>query len=189
VAFYQPFNFNPYNVFQTPFQRYNLFSAGHYDITDHLTVYGRGMFSQNSVKSIVAPSGVFDTTLTIPVSNPFLTTAQRTFFCNNSIDLNPLPPVVDADGNVINANVTRPTAAQCTAAGAATDPNDPNFLTFDVGVRRRAVRKEVRASATSRHARGISVPVSAATSPTRSASMCSARAESPTASSRPQATG
>src|SRR4051794_24395643 len=49
VAFYQPFNFNPYNAFQTPFQRYNLFSAGHYDITDHLTVYGRGMFSQNSV--------------------------------------------------------------------------------------------------------------------------------------------
>src|SRR5438270_5729187 len=37
VPFYQGYNFNPYNVFQTPFKRYNLSSSPHYYITDHLT--------------------------------------------------------------------------------------------------------------------------------------------------------
>ena len=59
--FYSAFNFNPYNVFQTPFKRYNLFSAGHYDITDHLTVYARGMYNNTTVDTIIAPSGIFAT--------------------------------------------------------------------------------------------------------------------------------
>jgi outer membrane receptor protein involved in Fe transport len=110
-----PFNFNPYNVFQTPFTRYNLYSAGHYDIADHLTVYARGLFSQNSVKTIIAPSGSFATPFDIPLSNPFLSVAQEQVLC--------------ADLSL--------TAAQCTAAKTATGPNDPNYVVDNVGVRRR----------------------------------------------------
>jgi outer membrane receptor protein involved in Fe transport len=125
VPFYQSFNFNPYNVFQTPFQRYNMFGAAHYDITDHLTVYGRGLFSHNSVKTIIAPSGVFGSTVTVPVSNPFLTAAQRNFFCAN------------ADFNPALAGVQSLTAAQCTAATTATATSDPNYRQFIIGPRRR----------------------------------------------------
>jgi len=137
VPFFQPFNFNPFNVFQTPFQRYNLYSAGHYDISDHLTVYARGLFSQNTVKTIIAPSGDFGTTANIPLNNPFLTAAQETTLCN-FIDTNPLPPVFDpVTGALITKNFTPPTAAQCLAARTATGPNDPNFLALSAGIRRR----------------------------------------------------
>src|SRR3954451_6521875 len=106
--FYQPFNFNPYNVFQVPFKRYNLFTAAHYDITDHLTVYARGLFSNNTVNSIIAPSGVFANTVTVPVSNPFLSAAQRNYFCANAL--------FNLPGGGTQRGIT---PAQCTAAAAA----------------------------------------------------------------------
>ena len=115
VNFFQPFNFNPYNVFQVPFKRYNLFSAGRYDITDHLTVYGRGMYSNTTVDTIIAPSGVFAESVTVPLSNPFLTAQQRGVLCT--------------DLGV--------TAAQCTAAATATSPTDPSYLTDTFDLRRR----------------------------------------------------
>ena len=115
VPFYQPFNFNPYNVFQVPFKRYNMFGAAHYDISDHLTVYGRGMFSKNTVDTIIAPSGVFASTVTVPLSNPFLTAAQRQTLCTD----------------------LALSAAACTAAATAVVPTDPNYRTDTFGLRRR----------------------------------------------------
>jgi len=115
VPFYQSFNFNPYNVFQVPFKRYNLFSAGHYDITDHLTVYGRGMYNNNTIDTIIAPSGVFGSTVTVPLSNPFLSAAQRQTLCTD----------------------LALTAAQCTAAATATSTTDPNYRQDSFKLRRR----------------------------------------------------
>ena len=109
------YNFNPYNVFQVPFERYNVYAAGHYDVTDNIEVYARGMFSKHKVETIIAPSGVFGQLLTIPYSNPYLPTTTRNQFC--------------AANGV--------TQAQCDLAAAATDPNDPNFRTFTTTVGRR----------------------------------------------------
>ncbi|MFL6727036.1 MAG: TonB-dependent receptor domain-containing protein [Sphingomicrobium sp.] len=125
VPFYQGYNFNPYNVFQTPFKRYNLFSAAHYDITDHLTVYARGMYNNNTVDTIIAPSGIFSTNVVVPLSNPFLSAAQRTFLCNN------------ADFDPVTAGRQTLTAAQCTAAAAATTTTDPNFRSVTIQANRR----------------------------------------------------
>ena len=112
IPFYQGYNFNPYNVFQTPFRRYNLFSAAHYDITDHLTVYGRGMYNNNTVDTIIAPSGVFADTVTVNLNNPFLTASQRNTLC-------------------AQAGIS---AATCTAAGATTfGPTMPNPLAGQAG--------------------------------------------------------
>jgi outer membrane receptor protein involved in Fe transport len=123
--FYQAFNFNPYNVFQVPFKRYNMFGAAHYDITDHLTVYSRGLFSQNTVDTIIAPSGAFASAVTVPVSNPFLSAAQRDYFCAH------------ADFDPTTAGNQTLTPAQCAAAATATNPADPNYQQFTVGLRRR----------------------------------------------------
>jgi outer membrane receptor protein involved in Fe transport len=106
---YQPFNFNPYNVFQVPFKRYNLFSAGHYDITDHLTVYGRGMYNNNTIDTIIAPSGVFADTVTIGLNNPFLNAGERQTFCTDlaltaaqcTAAATANPTMLDASGNVV----------------------------------------------------------------------------------------
>ena len=123
--FYQPFNFNPFNVFQTPFKRYNMFAAGHYDVSDGLTVYGRGLYSNNTVDTIIAPSGVFASSVAVPLSNPFLTTAQRNYFCANA-DFNP----------AVSGNQTI-TPAQCAAGATALAPGAPGFQQFTVGLRRR----------------------------------------------------
>jgi iron complex outermembrane receptor protein len=119
------FNFNPYNVFQTPFKRYNIYGAGHYELSDNIEVYGRGMFSKNTVSTIIAPSGVFGQLLTIPVSNPYLPAAARAQFCANN----------DFDPNT--AGIQTLTAAQCAAAATATSPSDPNFRTFTTTAGRR----------------------------------------------------
>jgi outer membrane receptor protein involved in Fe transport len=128
------FNFNPYNVFQTPFKRYNIYGAGHYELSDNIEVYGRGMFSKNTVSTIIAPSGVFGQLLTIPVSNPYLPAAARAQFCANN------------DFNPSLAGIQTISAAECAAAATATSPTDPNFRAFTTTVGRRLTESGPRVS-------------------------------------------
>ncbi len=78
---YQGFNFNPYNVYVTPFQRFNMFAKANYDVSDSVNIYTRATFSKNRVQGIIAPSGVFGETLTIPANNPFLNATIRDQIC------------------------------------------------------------------------------------------------------------
>ncbi|MFD1949193.1 TonB-dependent receptor domain-containing protein [Sphingomonas arantia] len=122
VPTYQLFNFNPQNIFQTPFERFNMFGAAHYEVADGIEVYNQGLFSKNSVSTVIASSGTFGNSLTIPYSNPYLPAAARTQFCN-------------ANGL---------TAAQCTAAATA-QPTladgsvNPAYRTFVTNASRRFV--------------------------------------------------
>lgn len=115
VATYARYNFNPFNLLQTPFKRYNIYAAGHYDISDAFQFYTRGLFSKNTVDTIVAPSGDFGSSVTIPYSNPYLPAAARAQFCG-------------ANGL---------TTVQCNAAALAVSPTDPNYATFTTNVSRR----------------------------------------------------
>jgi iron complex outermembrane receptor protein len=128
------FNFNPYNIFQTPFQRFNIYGAGHYDVADNIEFYTRGMFSKNTVNTIVAPSGMFSNVAVIPVSNPFLPAAARAQFCANN-DFDPVTP-----------GIQTLTPAQCAAAATATSPNDPNFRAFTTTIGRRFIEAGPRES-------------------------------------------
>ncbi|WP_440978671.1 TonB-dependent receptor domain-containing protein [Sphingomonas pseudosanguinis] len=82
VPAYQDFNFSPYNIFFTPFKRYNMYGAGHYDVSDTVTLYTRGLFSKNRVSTIIAPSGIFAESLTVPGNNPYLPAGIRDQFCS-----------------------------------------------------------------------------------------------------------
>jgi iron complex outermembrane receptor protein len=84
VPQYQGFNFNPYNIFQTPIDRKSAYAAARYDVADGVEVYARGLFSQNTVSSIIAPSGVFGLGLTIPANNPYLTPGVRDQLCTEN---------------------------------------------------------------------------------------------------------
>lgn len=132
--YYAAFNFNPYNVFQTPFQRFNLFSQARYEVADGIEVYARGLYSNNTVKTVIAPSGVFGSSVTVPVSNPFLSAAQRATLCAR------------AATNAALGGGTTMTAAQCAAAATATSPTDPNYRTFTFGLRWRATEVGPRIS-------------------------------------------
>jgi len=81
VPQYQGFNFNPYNIFQTPLIRKSAYAAIRYDISDSIEVYTRGLASQNTIQSIIAPSGIFGNELTIPGNNPYLNSTIRDQIC------------------------------------------------------------------------------------------------------------
>lgn len=84
---FDAFNFNPFNVFQTPFERFNIYGAANYELSDGVEVYTRGLFSKNTVSTVIAPSGAFNLPVTVSLNNPLLSTAQRNAFCN--FDVNP----------------------------------------------------------------------------------------------------
>lgn len=134
VPTYALFNFNPYNAFQTPFERFNIFGAAHYEVSDGIELYTRGLYSKNTVQTIIAPSGVFGSVLTVPVSNPYLPAAARAQFCASN------------DFNSALAGVQTITPAQCAAAALATDPSDPNYRTFTTTVSRRSTEVGPRIS-------------------------------------------
>lgn len=121
---FNAFNFNPYNIFQTPYERYNMYGAAHYEISDAVEVYTRGLFSKNSVSTVIAPSGAFGLTVVIPYSNPYLAAGARNTMCT-------------ANGL---------TTAQCNAAATATSATDPNYRTFTTVMSRRATELGPRIS-------------------------------------------
>lgn len=70
-------NFNPFNYYQTPRERFNMASFASYEINENAEVYARGLFSATNVRQQIAPSGVFGTNMLIPLQNPFLSDANR----------------------------------------------------------------------------------------------------------------
>jgi iron complex outermembrane receptor protein len=110
VPTYFRFNFNPYNIFQTPFKRFNIFGQANYEASEHFDFYTRGLFSKNTVNTIIAPSGLFSSAVVFPLSNPYLPAALRNQFCAYNIT------------SLKGGYVPLFTPAQCTAAATATSP-------------------------------------------------------------------
>jgi len=129
-----PFNFNPFNIFQTPFRRYNVFAQASYKLTDDIEVYSRALFSKNTVRTIVAPSGVFSSDVQINLNNPFLPAGLRNQFC------------AAADSNPAVAGIQTLTTAQCAAAATATGSTDPNYREITTNLRRRTTEAGPRIS-------------------------------------------
>lgn len=125
VALYAPYDVNPLNLLQTPFERVNAMALGHYELTDAVELSVRGIYSHNRVQTQMAPSGAFTTGVAIPLSNPFLTPRLRAGLCQ--YDINPGPGYVPLLS-----------AADCAAAAAASGPGDPAFRVVPQAVLRRA---------------------------------------------------
>ncbi len=145
IPSYAPFNFNPYNVYQTPFKRFNIFGQANYKASDSFDFYTRGLFSKNTVNTIIAPSGIFKNAIVVPLSNPYLPAALRNQFC--ALNIAPTTPNPIAGGAEVQTTyVPFLTPAQCAAAAVATNPNDPNFKTVSTNVARRTTELGPRIS-------------------------------------------
>ena len=90
------FNYNPYNYFQVPQERWSAYGSVNFALSDNLEVYGR-LFAVNSdVPTQLASSAYFGgSTLSFEINldNPFLSAAQRTALINayNAEAANPWP--------------------------------------------------------------------------------------------------
>jgi outer membrane receptor protein involved in Fe transport len=134
TAAYDAFNFNPYNVFQTPFKRFNIYASGRYEVNENLEFYTRAIFSKNKVQTIVAPSGAFGLSVDVPLNNPFLSAAQRNDFCNFDMTSGP-------------GYTPRFTAAECAAAANPNlQPGDADYRQVTAVVSRRNVEGGPRIS-------------------------------------------
>ena len=76
-----PFNFNPFNIFQTPFERFNIFSSARYEINENVELYSQAVFSKQTVSTIIAPGGSFFNNYAINLNNPFLNTGVANGLC------------------------------------------------------------------------------------------------------------
>jgi outer membrane receptor protein involved in Fe transport len=102
------FNFNPYNYFQRPDERYTINASAHYEFTKNFDVYTDLSFMDNRTLSQIAPSGVFGGGVAgqnggINCDNAFLTPQQAQFLCGGA-GL-PTTPVYDANGNYVPGSV------------------------------------------------------------------------------------
>ncbi|MFT6777790.1 MAG: iron complex outermembrane receptor protein, partial [Paraglaciecola sp.] len=80
------FNFNPFNFYQTPAERYSATAIGHYEINDHATVYSTFNYNRQSVSQQVAPSGTFGARFDIPLANPFIVEQARQYMIDAGND-------------------------------------------------------------------------------------------------------
>lgn len=135
VGTFSTFNFNPFNVFQVPFERFNIYGAANYEVSDAVEVYARGIFSKNTVKTIIAPSGSFGGTVTTNLNNPFLPATLRNQFCAFN--------VAPAGSGLYTPRFT---PAECAAAATATGRTDPNYREVTHTLNRRTVEVGPRIS-------------------------------------------
>lgn len=85
------FNFNPFNHFQRPNERYNFGTFVNYDISENMEVYGEFMLMDNRTNSQIAPSGVFGLGVGgdaggINCNNAFLSAQQVDYLCGEVAD-------------------------------------------------------------------------------------------------------
>jgi iron complex outermembrane recepter protein len=76
------FNFNPYNYYQTPLERYNGTVLANLDVAENMEVYSMFNYGKSKVRQQVAPSGVFGNTYFTPLANPLMSDQARTAIIN-----------------------------------------------------------------------------------------------------------
>ena len=86
---YTPFNFNPYNYFQRPNERYNLGAFADYEITPAFKPYLEAMFMDDQTDAVIAPSGNFFSTNRLACDNALLTADQLQRLCDTYLVKNP----------------------------------------------------------------------------------------------------
>lgn len=99
------FNFNPFNYYQTPRDRFNAAALARYEVNEHAEVYGRALFSSTNVRQQIAPSGIFGTPMLIPLMNPFLSDANRTQIIDEMTAFLAANPAIDfATAGIVDNN-------------------------------------------------------------------------------------
>lgn len=94
------YNFNPWNLFQTPQEKTTATLLGHFDVSDSLRATARVSWANNKVDTVIAPTGTFFYPFTLDyVNNPYLGPAAQTFFGNvDNGECDASGPLTDADG-------------------------------------------------------------------------------------------
>ena len=75
------YNYNPFNLYQTPLSRYQINALGSYKISPAAEVYSHLTYVKSDVSLDNAPTGTFGNTYSVPIGNPFIPEPMRQQLC------------------------------------------------------------------------------------------------------------
>lgn len=76
-----PFNFNPYNYYQTALDRWQATALARYEVNDHAEAYAQALYTRSNVFSQIAPGGLFGGTFDLGIGNPLIPEPARQQLC------------------------------------------------------------------------------------------------------------
>lgn len=154
------FNFNPFNYYQTPSDKFNLMGMASFDINDNVEAYATTAFTNVTVRQQVAPSGIFGTPIITPLGNPFINASARqsiidnvnTFVTDTNTDPDnlsdpafvpitfdsPITGVIDSNNNGmfdVGDSIEVPIRRRTLELGARSSDYDQNTFRFVFGLR------------------------------------------------------
>lgn len=137
------FNFNPFNYYQTPQERFGATAIGYYELAENVEAYARVVYSSTNVSQQIAPSGIFGNSYYVPLANPFLTAQAQTTLINSANTARTagtLPATswrdLNANGVVDAADDLRLVIRRRTGElGARSSTYDNNMFQFTLGLR------------------------------------------------------
>ncbi len=88
VDYYKPYNFNPANYLQVPFQRLSATALFNYEVTDNIEFFARGSYTNSKVTDTLAPTATAGYNFVISPDNPFLTPQQQNLIFSDPNNLN-----------------------------------------------------------------------------------------------------
>lgn len=102
------FNFNPFNYYRTPSERFNAMMIGNFEFSDRFEAYTSIEYSNVTVDAQVAPSGTFGALFDVPLANPFFEAsalAELLSFANTAVGDGTLSAgTTGSNWNDVNAN-------------------------------------------------------------------------------------
>ena len=75
------YNYNPFNLYQTPLDRYQINGFATYKISPKAEVYSQIMHVNSTVSLDNAPTGTFGNSYSVPIGNPFIPEPMRQQLC------------------------------------------------------------------------------------------------------------
>ena len=98
------YNFGPLNFYRTPNTRWTGGTFLNYDVNPHLNAYAEVMFTRNTSRAQIAPSGDFFRRSFIPCGDPLLTAAENADICAAAAAQgnppNPVSPLLGTGANL-----------------------------------------------------------------------------------------
>ncbi|HMQ19761.1 MAG TPA: TonB-dependent receptor [Sphingopyxis sp.] len=132
------YNFQPINLFQTPLERFNIYTQGRYEISSAVEAYAEAMYVRTSVDLNLAPAGIFGSTVSVPLNSPFLSAQQANYLCSASSQsaTGNIPAGADcaaeiAAGSMVNVGIGR----RFVEAGPRISRETTNMFHINVGLR------------------------------------------------------
>jgi outer membrane receptor protein involved in Fe transport len=123
------YNYAPSNYIQLPQERHQITALGHYDLSDNMTIYGRGMFTDSNVPQQLAPTPIFQTSSFTLDGNPYITPEAQQIISDG------IGEGVDTDGDGIDDTGSALLRRRLAEVGPRRSEDSYNLFQIQAGIK------------------------------------------------------